>query len=114
MTMKKYLSSLALLVACATVAGVARADTSFTFAAATDGSYGCSTYCVGFTTDTADTVDYVNVQYYSSSLGWRVTLSVNGVVYQGYSAGSGQQFTALSDAGGNALASVDWTSHSTK
>lgn len=94
------------LVLAALCVGYANAATSFSFAANTDGTYTCSTYCIGFeTSDPAHTVDYVNVQLSSNSpVAYKITLSVDGVSYQGISSGSGASFTAP-----GLLANVVWS-----
>lgn len=71
------------------LAGVANA---FDFSAATDGTYGCTNYCYGYTTDDpAFAVDYVNMVYsgtkavtggYTNT--YTLVLSVNGVTYRKY------------------------------
>jgi hypothetical protein len=75
----KVLLALALMAA-----GVANA---FDFYAATDGSYTCGTYCVGFTTSDGSTLSYVNLQVASvyAPTQLTVTLNVNGKTYQGRS-----------------------------
>lgn len=61
----------------------------------------------GFVTSTNDTVEYVNVANYAAQ-GYKITLSVDGVVYQGFAPASGVQFTAQSADGGYALVTATW------
>lgn len=74
------------------------------FSPSVDGTHVCAgnTTCYGYLTDTADTVDYINI---SSG---RITLSINGQTYSGISPGSGQQFQA-----GDKLVTLIWTSRRT-
>ena len=79
------MSKLLLFSCLAMLSSVASASTSFTFAAATDGSYRCSnpSLCVGFTTsDDAYSVDSVNVGNTLSG-GKSITIVINGVAYSG-------------------------------
>jgi hypothetical protein len=70
------------IAAIALAAGYASSAVPVTF---TPGpTYACTTYCTGYvTTDPATTVDYVNLQYAGVYSGYRLTVSVNGKVYQG-------------------------------
>lgn len=61
----------------------------------------------GFITDSDDSVEYVNVANYGAS-GYKVTLSIDGVVYQGFTPASGVQFTASNSDGGYALVTATW------
>jgi hypothetical protein len=92
------------------LAGTANAGTDFNFSAATDGSYRCTNYCVGFTTDDGvDTVSYVDLSLVStSSTSLKVTSIINGDTYVGVAPGSGQQFMAADASGTYALLSVTW------
>jgi hypothetical protein len=90
----------------AILSSVAPAGTSFTFAAATDGSYRCSnpSMCVGFTTsDDAYSVDSVNV---GNTLGGgkSITIVINGVAYSGTGTAVGNSVQ------GAAVRSADGTS----
>ena len=90
-----------------TLAGAAGAATTVNFAAATDGTYVCYTYCMGFTTDDPSyAVDYVNIQFYSPSASgnlYRVVVSLNGLVY---SAIGNPASIALTAADGAVLVAV--------
>lgn len=91
-------------------AGVAHAGTAFNFSPATDGSYHCggATLCTGFATDSANTVEYVNITQTRA-----VTISVDGVVYKGTTPATGEQFTAMAADGGYRLVSVTYASRRT-
>lgn len=63
--------------------GAAQAGTDLTFAAATDGTFVCKTYCVGYVTDNpAHTVDSVYLQKRSGSY-YVFNVSVDGKIYTG-------------------------------
>jgi hypothetical protein len=65
------------------VNAAAHAGTSFDFSPASN--YSCGTYCTGYwSSDTAYTVDYVNLQY-SGTQGYKMVVSVNGKAFAGYS-----------------------------
>lgn len=93
------------------VAGLADAATSFSFFPATDGTYRCLNSCVGFATNSADTVEYVTVQPGgNATVGYnRVSISIDDVYYVGYVNSPGQQFTAINAQGGYALVTVNWS-----
>lgn len=113
--MSKLLSYI-VLAACVLFIGTANAATSFTFAPATNGTYVCPSYCMGFTTsDPAHTVDFVTIGngpmvlvggVWTST--YTLTLGIDGVTYRGTSMGSGQSFSAP-----GLMASVTWTSSRT-
>lgn len=89
----KTLTALTLLAA-AFFCGYANAATTFTFAAS-DG-YTCPSYCLGFaTSDPAHTVGYVNVQLNSvyAPSQYKITMSVDGVTYQGITYDPSTMFT---------------------
>lgn len=99
-----------LVLILAVLSSVASAGTSFTFAAATDGSYRCSnpSMCMGFTTsDAVYSVDSVNVGNTLAG-GKSITIIVNGVAYSGTgtSAGNTVQGVVVQTADG-ATATVD-------
>ena len=90
--------SIALL---ALLSGVAQADT---FSPATDGSYHCISYCSGYVTDSANTVEYVNLTNLQ-----KLTISIDGKAYSGTNI-PGQSVTLLASDGTYALVSVQyWT-----
>ena len=66
-----------------TLAGVGVAN-AFDFSPASN--YSCGTYCTGYwSSDTAYTLDYANLQYASTTLGYKMVVSVNGKTFAGYS-----------------------------
>jgi hypothetical protein len=80
-----------LILILAALSSVASAGTSFTFAAATDGSYRCTnpSMCMGFTTSDADyLLKSVNV---GNTVGGdkMITIVINGVAYSGTGSPSG-------------------------
>lgn len=79
------------------LAGAANAATSFNYTPS----------ATGFVTSSGDTVEYVSVANYVS-LGYKITLSIDGVVYQGFTPASGAQFTATNADGGYALVAATW------
>lgn len=92
-------------LALALLSVAAQAATSFSFYPDPNGGYYCTNWCTGFATSDAHTVDYVMVKVVSPYLPviYQVTLSIDGVAYQGNSSGSGATFQA-----GTLLASVNW------
>lgn len=111
----KILSYIAIVLALL-LAGYANAATSFTFSPATDGTYVCPSYCLGFTTsDPAHSIEYINVQagplvliggVYTNT--YALTLGIDGSVYHATSYGSGQAFSAP-----GLMASVNWATSRT-
>jgi hypothetical protein len=109
------MSKLFLFSCLAILSSVAPASTSFTFAAATDGSYRCSnpSLCVGFTaSDDAYSVDSVNV---GNTLGGgkSITIVINGVAYSGTgtAVGNSVQGVAVQSADGmSAIVDISYNS----
>lgn len=106
--MKKMIA----LLAAALFATAAYASTSFTYAAATDGSYTCPQACFGFTTSkVGQTVDSVgmssvgpNVQNPSA---YDITLNVDGLSYRNTNVTNpGSAFVATDRGGSGATVTV--------
>lgn len=74
----KTLIAIALILFGALLAGIAFAGTTVNFGPATT----CPTYCTGFTTDTGDSLDWLNAVY-ALSAPPHALLSVNGKTYSG-------------------------------
>ena len=71
------------LTALLAVGGAAQAGTNLTFNAATDGTFLCTSYCVGYVTgDSAHTVDSVFLQKRSGSY-YVFDVSVDGKIFTG-------------------------------
>jgi hypothetical protein len=94
MTMKRFLALAILSVAAHSAPALA--GTVFNFSPATDGTYLCNNYCVGYVTDDpAHAFTYANVTNASPyCCSYKVTVTVDGQSYAGTSTGSGATFTA--------------------
>ena len=101
--MKAMMIALAL-----SIAGIANAA-DFTYAPATDGTFFCVNYCVGYeTSDPAHTVDFINIW----TAGGQLVMTVDGKTYRGALA-NGRQVVATATDGTYILATVNWTSRTT-
>lgn len=96
--------------------GPALAGSSFNFSPATDGTYKCGNYCVGYATDSADTVGFANLTIVSTtSRDLKLTIQIDGDYYSGVlPLGDGSvPFVVSKVDGGYALVTVAYTSKTT-
>jgi hypothetical protein len=108
-----------LVTAMLAASSLANAGTAFNFSPATDGSYMCGNYCVGYVTDEVggvDSVDFTGLSIVSPfSRDLKLTIQINGVYYVGIlPSGDGSvPFVVSNVSGPYALVTVNYTSRTT-